>query len=100
VEPLDAEGDVVKRAGRLRLEALRPGTDGGEPAPYHAWTFPREDLAETWVDTLGVRGYVMSLQWPAGRPPAGEAILVRARFTTLGGETLVAQRRLSLAPGE
>ena len=98
VQPIDAEGDVVKRAGRLQLEALRPAADGSEPTSYHIWTFPQKDLAETWVNALGVRGYVLTLEWPDGRPAAGEAILVRAAFTTLGGETLQAQRRLPLAP--
>jgi len=98
LQPLDAEGDVVKRAGRLHLEALRPGADGAEPTPQHAWTFPQADLAETWIGSLGIRGYVMTLRWPDGRPPAGEALLLRARFTTLGGETLTAERRVRLAP--
>jgi len=98
LQPLDAEGDVVKRAGRLRVEALLPGNDGGEPGPFHTWTFSQGDLAQTWVDSLGVRGYVMTLRWPGGRTPAGEAMRVRARFTTLGGEGLEAERRLPLAP--
>ncbi len=98
LQPLDAEGDVVKRAGRLRLEVLRPGADGGEPTSYPIWTFPQNDLAETWVDMLGVRGYVLTLRWPGDRPAAGEALLLRAAFTTLAGETLRAERRLPPAP--
>jgi len=98
IEPLDAEGDVVKRAGRLRLEALRPGADGAEPTPHHAWTFTQADLAEMWIGSLGIRGYVMTLGWPDGRPPAGDTLLLRARFTTLGGETLTAEQPVRLAP--
>ena len=96
IEPLDAEGDVVKRAGRLRLEALRPGADGAEPTPYHAWTFRQADLAEMWIGSLGIRGYVMTLRWPDDRPPAGDTLLLRARFTTLRGETLTAERPVRL----
>ncbi|MFO8015268.1 MAG: hypothetical protein R6X20_18455 [Phycisphaerae bacterium] len=98
LEPLDADGDVVKRAGRLRLEALRPGGDGQDPTSYHIWTFSQDDLAQTWVDALGVRGYVLTLRWPGDRPPEGEALLLRAAFTTLAAETLRAERRVPLAP--
>ena len=97
IEPLDAEGEVVKRAGRLRLDALVSGPEGAEPAPYHTWTFPQEDLAQTWIGLLGVRGYVLKLRWPRGRPPEGRTLLLRARFTTLGGEDLTAEIRLPLA---
>jgi hypothetical protein len=104
LQPLDAEGDVVKRAGRLRLEVFGPPADGrdagdaGEATPLHVWTFSQDETAETWVDALGVRGYVLTLPWPAGAPSAGEAVRLRAVFTTLRGETLEAARRL--APAE
>jgi len=97
IEPLDAEGEVVKRAGRLRLDALTLGPAGAEPTPYHTWTFPQADLAQTWIGSLGIRGYVMKLRWPGGRPPRGEALLLRACFTTLRGEDLTAETRLPLA---
>jgi len=98
LQPLDADTDVVKRAGRLRLEVLRPPADGGEATSYHIWTFSKEDLAEMWVDALGVRGYVCTLRWPGDRPPAGEALRLRAAFTTLAGETLEAETRVPLTP--
>ncbi len=97
IEPLDAEGETVKRAGRLRLEALVVAPAGDEPRPYHTWTFPQADLAQTWIGSLGIRGYVLNLRWPRGRPPEGEALLLRARFTTLRGEALTAETRLPLA---
>jgi len=98
LQPIDVEGDVVKRAGRLRVTALRLGNEGGKAEPFHAWTFSQEALAETWVDSLGVCGYVMTLRWPADEPPEDETLLVRARFTTLVGEALQAERRVPLKP--
>ena len=100
LEPLDAEGEVVKRAGALRLEAsVEPGA-GAAPVPYHTWTFSRDDLAQAWIGSLGVRGYVLRLRWPKGRPPRGEALRLQARFTTLRGEVLEAETRLPLGPAE
>ena len=96
LEPLDAEGDVVKRAGRLDLEALLPQGDDTPPQPYHAWTFSQEDVAQTWIGSLGIRAYVMKLRWPQGRPPEGKTLLVRARFTPLAGEALTAETTVPL----
>jgi hypothetical protein len=108
LQPLDAETDVVKRAGRLRLEILAPPADGqdtgdggdaaGQATPLHVWTFSQEETAEAWVDSLGVRGYVLTLPWPAGAPSAADAMRLRAAFTTRRGETLEAERRLAPPP--
>jgi len=96
LEPLDAEGDVVKRAGRLELDALVPAAGDAPPQPYHTWTFPQDDVAQTWIGSLGIRAYVLKLTWPDGRPPQGGALLVRARFTTPAGETLTAETAVPL----
>ena len=96
LEPLDAEGDVVKRAGGLVLEALEPAGKGEPPRPYHRWEFPPADLARTWIDSLGVRGYVLKLDWPAGRRPAADSLVLRATFTTPAGEAFEAQAEAAL----
>jgi len=97
VQPLDAEGDVVKRAGRLVLEAFEPGGDGKPPKPYHRWELGADALAETWIGSLGIRGYVMKWPWPDGRMPATDALVLRATFTTLSGEALVAEIEVTVA---
>jgi len=96
LEPLDAEGDVVKRAGRLELETLVPTEGDAPPRPYHTWTFPQDELAQTWIGSLGIRAYVLKLKWPNGRRPQGKALLLRARFATLAGETLTAETTVPL----
>lgn len=96
VQPLDAEGDVVKRAGRLVLEAFEPQGDGKPHKPYHRWELGPERLAETWIGSLGIRGYVMKWPWPGGRMPAGETLILRATFTTLSGEALVAEAEVTI----
>jgi len=97
VQPLDAEGDVVKRAGRLVLEAFEPADNGKPPTLYHRWELGPEALAETWIGILGIRGYVMKWPWPGDRMPATDTLVLRATFTTLSGEALVAEKEVSVA---
>jgi len=97
VQPLDAEGDVVKRAGRLLLEAFEPQGDGNPRKPYHRWELGADALAETWIGSLGIRGYVMKWAWPGDRLPATDALVLRATFTTLSGEALVAEIKVAVA---
>ena len=91
LEPLDADGEVVKRAGSLELETLEPQPQGGPPKPFHTWKFTQPELAQAWLNSMGIRGYILRLPWPDGRLPASETLLVRARFTTLTGEVLAAE---------
>jgi hypothetical protein len=98
LEPLDASGDVVKRAGSLDLEALESAGEGKPPKPYHVWAFPMPELIQTWLSGLGAYAYILRLPWPDGRPPAGNLLILRARFTTLGGAVLSAETEIPL-PG-
>jgi len=97
VQALDAEGDVVKRAGRLVVEALEPAGDGNPPKPYHRWELAPGELAETWIGSLGIRGYIVKWPWPAGRRPATDTLVLRATFTTLSGDALVAEAEVPVA---
>ena len=94
IEPLDAEGDVVKRAGSLDLEAFEPAPGG--PRKIAEWKWTRQEFAKTWLSGLGLYAYVLKLDWPAGKPPASDRILLRARFTTLSGEVLSAEQKITL----
>jgi len=94
LEPLDAEGDVVKRAGSLELETLE--LVGDKPRPFAEWKWARHQFAKTWLSGLGLYAYVLKLDWPGGKPPASDRVLLRARFTTLEGEVLEAEREITL----
>jgi hypothetical protein len=94
IELLDATGDAVKRAGSLDLEALTPPAQAGQP--FHRWTFSVDELRQTWLSGLGTYGYILKLPWPAGRAPAGDRLLLRAKFTTLSGEVLAAETDIPL----
>jgi hypothetical protein len=93
IEPIDAEGDVVKRAGALELELYDDGAD--EPRLLKRWEFSRSELAKTWLSGFGIYAYVLKLDWPGGSPPESDKLLLRARFTTLRGKELEAEKRLA-----
>jgi hypothetical protein len=94
LEPLDAEGDVVKRAGSLDLEAFE--LVGDKPRTLADWKWTRQEFAKTWLSGLGLYAYVLKLDWPSGKPPASDRVLLRARFTTLSGEVLSAEQEITL----
>jgi hypothetical protein len=94
LEPLDGEGNVVKRAGSLELEAVE--LVGGKPRKIAEWKWTREEFAKTWLSGLGLYAYVLKLDWPGGKPPASDRVLLRARFTTLEGEVLSAEQEITL----
>ena len=98
VYPVDAAGDVVKRAGRLDLDVLEPGPKGQPPKPFGHWSLPADELAMTWLSGLGEYGYVLRLPWPQGKAPATETVLVRAKFTTLDGRSLSAESEVPVTP--
>ncbi len=98
IYPVDASGDVVKRAGRLDLEILEPGPKGQPPKPFGHWSLPADELALTWLSGLGEYGYVLRLPWPQGKPPAAETLLVRAKFMTFDGRTLATEAEVPVAP--
>jgi hypothetical protein len=108
LEPLDAEGDVVKRAGALDLALLE--VRGKDARVLARWTWTAEDLARAWLSGFGTYGYVLKLDWPEGPPPASPGrspaapgrspararLLVRAAFTTPAGETFTAEKAFTL----
>lgn len=96
LEPLDAEGDVVKRLGALELQVFEPGADAAKP--FAGWRFSPEDLAKTWLSGLGTYAYVLKLPWPEGRPPRPGDLRLRATFTTLSGAPLKAETTVSRRP--
>ena len=96
--PIDADSEIVKRAGSLILEAYEPAAKGQPPTLYHRWTMPTAEFIQTWIGSLGIRGYVLKLAWPEGRPPTATTLILRAKFTTLTGEVLPAETTIPNPP--
>jgi len=94
VEPLDAEGDTVKRAGALELDVFESGAGGAKL--YALWKLTPEELAKTWLSGLGTYAYVMKFPWPGGKPPQGDKLVLKMKFTPLEGSALVSETTLAL----
>jgi len=94
LEPVDADGDVVKRGGSLRLDVYT--MEGGKPRLLKQWDWTADQLAETWLSGFGLYYYVLKLDWPGGAPPKPGKLLLRATFTTLSGDRLTAEKTISL----
>jgi len=94
VEPQDAEGDTVKRAGALELDAFEV-VPGGTKL-YGLWKFTPEEMAKAWLSGLGTYAYVLKFPWPDGKPPQGNKLSLKARFTTLDGDVFTAEATLTI----
>ncbi len=92
LEPVDAAGDTVKRAGALEVR-LEPADQAGAA---QTWSLTEAQAAETWLSGVGTYGYVLKLAWPEG------VARVRARvsFTPAGGEPLQAEATFRAAAAQ
>jgi len=89
LQPLDAEGDAVKRIGSVRLEIFTVASDRNERVGI--WEFTTDQMSRHWLTgPLGLYGYVLRLDWPKGKPPAHNTLNLQARFRTLDGRELKA----------
>jgi hypothetical protein len=96
--PKDRYDDVVKRAGAVEIELF----DLALPESGRRlgrWTFTPDQAGREWVSGFGAGSYSFELTWPEGRQPQNRDLTVVARFTTLDGRVLTAQRavRVQLA---
>ncbi len=98
--PEDAEGDVVKRAGTVEIDLFDLALVGGNQRIGH-WNFTVDQVAHEWVGGFGVDSYSFELKWPGDRLPQHRELTVSARFTTLDGRKLSAQKAIKVQlPGD
>jgi len=93
--PKDAEGDAVKRAGTVQIDLFDLALVGGDQRIGH-WSFTVDQVAHEWVGGFGVDSYSFELKWPGGRLPEHRELTVAARFTTLDGRKLSAQKAIKV----
>lgn len=96
LEPLDAEGDVVKRAGRCKIEILTG--PAGKAKRIGQWEFSTLEMSRNWLTgPLGLYAYVLRLPIAAGTQGT---VTVKARFTTLDGRSLIAETTIKVKLGK
>ena len=91
LQPKDAEGDVVKRAGTVQIALFDLAITGGNQRVGH-WSFTVDQVAHEWVGGFGVSSYSFELKWPGDWRPQRRELTVVVRFTTLDGRKLTAQK--------
>jgi hypothetical protein len=85
---VDAEGDRVKQAGWVRVEAFDLDAGGKR---LGLWDFDLDQSSKSWFSSLGNYGYVFECRWQGGAP-ARSPVTVRVRFTDLfSGRTFEVQ---------
>jgi len=98
---LDADEDVVKVGGRIRVELQDPSTPG-TPRVIGLYVFDRADeLRKLWYGRFGTQHFTLKCPFPAGfKLPTGGRVTVRAQFDDyLTGRTLTALDEVSVASG-
>jgi len=95
LEPIDADQDVIKAPGRVRVELWNLAADADRQARLKRWDIPPEELRSLWG--RGLLGAYYRLQLPLdGILTSNEKELtVRIRFTDyLTGRVLTDQARI------
>ncbi len=95
VTPRDADGDTIKSAGAIIVEAFDL-SHGDKPQIGH-WEFPAQGAGKNWYESWIVRGY--ALECPLSTPSATAEVTIRVTFTdTLTHRVLTAQKVITAPP--
>ena len=102
LRPRDADGDVVKVPGRMKVQ-LVDNTDIGSPRVLGVYAF--EDLNEvrkTWHGKFGTQHFTLKCPFPPGvQLPKTRRVLVSAEFLDLlSGATLTASKEVAFSVPE
>ena len=95
ISPHDEQGDLVKIAGEVEIEAYdmtRPGDD----KRVGRWTFTPEQAAKAWHSGFVGAGLQFELPWQA--VPANKELLVHARLRTTDGRQFDTNSPLKVVP--
>jgi len=99
VEPQNAAGEYVARAGNLSIVVLDPQLRGAQ-ARVARWDFTAKEAQAAIKRTLLGRGVHLEMPWPSGPPKHGELKLF-VRFVTEDGRKLEASRDIRVdLPGD
>jgi hypothetical protein len=93
IYPHDANGEIVKLAGQIELEALdlsRPS----EQRSLGRWKYDTEQVRQMWLSGFLSSGYQIEETWKV--PPQGTRVLLVARLTTTDGRVFEATHTLPI----
>ncbi len=91
VQPVDADGHIVKAAGTLDIELFDLQAPSGQQriAPYQ---FDAKTTRSKWYGRMWTNHFTVYCPWPPGKPPAHDLVTANVVFTDLlTGRSLKAQ---------
>ena len=99
LRPKDADGDVVKVPGRMKVQ-LTDNTNLNTPRIIGVYSFDNlEEVRRTWHGKLGTQHFTLKCPFPGGVAlPASRTLVVSAEFLDLlTGKTLTASQEVKFA---
>ncbi|MHC5110863.1 MAG: hypothetical protein ACYTHJ_13410 [Planctomycetota bacterium] len=100
VQPVDADGEVVKAPGRLRVQLL-DNSDLANPRVLGTYAISDPDeLRKSWYGRFGTRHYTLKCPFPEGTslPPSGKVNVAVEFVDFQTGRTLTATEEMTFAP--
>ncbi len=95
ISPHDEQGDLVKIAGEVEIEAYDMTRPGDDKRVGH-WTFTPEQAAKAWHSGFVGAGLQFELPWQ--QTPANKELLVHARLKTTDGRQFDTNSPLRVVP--
>jgi hypothetical protein len=93
VQPIDADGDVIKAAGSLQVVLLNL-SEPTNPRVVSTYDFDVPTSRKMWYGRLMTNHFTVRCPWPPDGPPPVDEVTARVEFTDLlTGRVLVAQER-------
>jgi len=99
LRPRDADGDVVKVPGRMKVQ-LVDNTDLGSPRVLGVYPFENlDEVRKTWHGKFGTQHFTLKCPFPSGvELPKSRRVLVSAEFIDLlAGATLTASKEVGIS---
>lgn len=96
VAPHDADGDLVKVAGQMEIEAYDMSRTG-EDKRVGRWVFDSGEARKHWHSGFLSSGFQFHLPWE--QTPGGKEILVHARLVTSDGRQFDTNQTINVRPG-
>lgn len=96
ITPVDANGELVKASGSLRIELLDLTGDGTE-RQVALWEFSEEEAENLWKKGFVGSGYSIQLPWQ--QTPRVERLMLHARMTTADGRQFDATHEFTVSLG-
>jgi hypothetical protein len=93
--PHDTQGEVVKLAGELELEAIDPSAPEDQRS-LGRWTYSAEESRDLWHAGFLSSGYQIDVPWK--RPPQGERVVLHARLKVADDRRFEATHTVTVAP--